>query len=1778
MLYEYGMPAVFVTFAHAPQKSPIVMYLCGVQIDLDDPSPGMPANNERMKMMTSNPVACARFFHHMVELFLTVILRVGDSASRAGLFGKTDAYYGTVEAQGRLALHLHMVVWIAGNISAQNLRDRVLENEGTFRQELVTWLQHCQKGEFSTGTLSEVRYRLKQQYGSPSSAVHEDDWDADQDDEAAREALYATHKLATRPPPLHSGEDVQAWYEGHLREADEIVFRSNVHSLKHNRGCRRPNGDCRARFPREFHAFTTFDEETGSITLKKQERWINTYNPTLSVLMRCNTDVTPLLSGTMVKAIVAYVTDYITKMDLKTHAIFEAVRMVLHNEEKAASEVRAPGEIPYQPASARTLVSRMVNALTAKQEIGGPMVAQYLLGNPDHYTNRSFKVFFWRSYVNAVSEAFASASSSSDSQTSEGYPSVVHADTGREQYLKDNVVLTKKSSNIVALRKVHDYIYRPREFENISLEEYLRTTDLLTASKRKTCSSSQRTTSRINDDGIDPDTEQSESDSEQDSDDESAIDIEQEGVGSTHRNIPRQYLLKQRHAQSHTHVVTKLAESEHYVLNYVGGALPRKDKGGHEYYCKTMLTLFAPQGWRVGSDLKADEETWEQAFCRTRFSTRHKKIMDNMNLLYECRDQAHEFAKSRATSKTATDQLDSMFGAEAAASLRSDMLHSNDDDDTLTEEQMLLVLESTAEVQSQALLKRRLEADSLRDELTRMDIDGTARFGTSRSTVSSQQPLSSNHSSEYWRDHLQRSREAVIRNRQRSSKSTKNATRKGQPRTEHHTVPRPMQPENNMTILDKTDLLSTQPSVTSASGANASLNSEKIVQTDLHCSLKPTSLMQRMIGKHTLNDEQARAFTMAATHITSPDTSTPLQMILAGHAGTGKSQVVKSLIDFFVSRNEAYRNLIMAPTGSAAAHVDGSTYHSVLCIGRTDRISKAALDKIKSRLADIDVLIIDEYSMLACTDMYSICERLCLAMNLPLDAFAGKHIIMSGDFAQLPPAGEAKQSLYNSKVGSRSSASTLRGQKASIGRALWHHFTTVVILRQSMRQRGDSVEDDMFRTGLSNMRYRACTPEDIALFRTRIAYSSVTAPHIGDPRFRNISIITALNRHRDIINEVSALRFARDHGTTLHTFFSRDEWSESIQNDSLRQDQRHDSGTFDPQRTSNTVSSTFQEMLWNLPPGDTCHMAGKLTLCMHMPVMLKSNEATELCATNGAEARVVGWDTYDNALEGRYLSTVFVELINPPRTIKLDGLPANVVPVTVKRERISCKLPNGMKVNIWRSQVPILPNFAMTDYCAQGRTRPNNPIDPRHCRTHMALYTALSRSSTLQGTLLLHDFDERKVTGAASEDLLREFRQLEILNDVTRLKYLGQLPFITEGLSRTEIIQKYQQWKGNTYVPADVHPALDWSKNSAAILGKTHSASTDKWTVLSRPVVKRSNASLPSNSSEQLTTTKRTADIDMAADTEPTTRTKRPRRDMPPAPNTRLATPVGLLWDMRNWSCAYDCVVGLLFNLYVATNKELHSSQAPASRFTNTMLFTQLYEGFGQVAQGSATLEQTRDTVRSTLHSFYPSIFPLTGQQVTSIDALCKVLFELSSPFCSKITTCSLCTAVTKTLRDSCSTSVQIVSSTLWNGLQSLPPTSSILEITALRLGTQPKTHCSTCRSTSAATRHIELHSIPPVLTFEIQLTDSSLPRIAIDPDMLITAPDGGQHRYRLFGIVYLADAHFTCRYVDLAGDVWYHDGLSQTRTCVQDGHVDSLDLARTHQGARACIIMYYLQ
>ncbi|KAJ3512338.1 hypothetical protein NMY22_g15363 [Coprinellus aureogranulatus] len=556
--------------------------------------------------------------------------------------------------------------------------------------------------------------------------------------------------------------------------------------------------------------------------------------------------------------------------------------------------------------------------------------------------------------------------------------------------------------------------------------------------------------------------------------------------------------------------------------------------------------------------------------------------------------------------------------------------------------------------------------------------------------------------------------------------------------------------------------------------------------------------MNESIHAFKLNYEQEKAFRIVANHAIDPYSET-LHMYIGGMGGTGKSQVLKALAHFFGLRKEAYRLIVVAPTGSAAALLGGMTYHSAF--GINDKATPTNFASVKDRLTGVDYVFFDEVSMLSCRDLYRISARLCRVLNNSEESFGGLHMIFAGDFAQLPPAvGGEPTSLYGHI---KYLPGNLNKQKEVIGQSIWHEFTTVVMLKQNMRQIREG--DESFRIMLENMRYKDCTWEDIEFLRSRISSDLPGRPSICNPEFQNVSVITTRNLLKDTLNSVGSARFAAESGQSLSYFYSDDEISRES-NDTSR-------ARIKGKARTHAINPSMQRDLWSQLPSTTSkNIAGRLGLCIGLPVLIKNNSATELGITNGQEGTVHCWQAARGIQGQPVIDTVFVELTKPPRPVKLSGLPQNVVPILpTTNNQLLCSLRGGTKVLINRTQVEMLPNFAMTDFASQGKTREYNVVDLQACHTHQSMYTALSRGTSAEGTILLRDFSPSIVMGGISGRQRQEFRELAMLDEITDSRYNGRLPRDVFGIHRKELIASYRKWKGTSYVPDLMHQALQWN-------------------------------------------------------------------------------------------------------------------------------------------------------------------------------------------------------------------------------------------------------------------------------------------------------------------------------------------------------------------------------
>src|SRR6202034_899058 len=108
-------------------------------------------------------------------------------------------------------------------------------------------------------------------------------------------------------------------------------------------------------------------------------------------------------------------------------------------------------------------------------------------------------------------------------------------------------------------------------------------------------------------------------------------------------------------------------------------------------------------------------------------------------------------------------------------------------------------------------------------------------------------------------------------------------------------------------------------------------------------------------------------------------------MYMGGMGGTGKSQVIKALMHFFKLRNESHHFAVLAPTGTAAALLNGSTYHLFLGVpidGLGMRNETTNIAQVQERIEGVDYFFLDEISMVACQEFYKMYSQLAKATNL----------------------------------------------------------------------------------------------------------------------------------------------------------------------------------------------------------------------------------------------------------------------------------------------------------------------------------------------------------------------------------------------------------------------------------------------------------------------------------------------------------------------------------------------------------------------------------------------------------------------------------------------------------------------------------------------------------------------------------------------------------------------------------------------------------------------------
>ncbi|CAF4098595.1 unnamed protein product, partial [Adineta steineri] len=341
LIFNHGLFSIFLTINPADIHHPLTMHFAGIDFDIDNILPeDLPPTYKRAEIVASHPVATAKFFNHLISSILTTLIEGGPNG---GVLGKIKAYFGTVESQGRGSLHLHMVIWLDHDLTPVCMKNNVQDE--AFKERLISYLEDIIKEDLDL-------FRESNDTGLNESDVRE---------------INTTNVLAAcRLTPKPSTKNFDQIFR---EDAGELAEQNNKH--RHTRTCYKYGEKCRSHMPRELIAKSEINSVTGTISMKRNHKWINNYNEWIISACRSNMDIKFVWSGCDAKALSYYITDYITKSNVSFHDNLALLVKVRKDFDEKRSNPPDNNNIHER---SRRLLLKMHNTLASQQELSGVQV------------------------------------------------------------------------------------------------------------------------------------------------------------------------------------------------------------------------------------------------------------------------------------------------------------------------------------------------------------------------------------------------------------------------------------------------------------------------------------------------------------------------------------------------------------------------------------------------------------------------------------------------------------------------------------------------------------------------------------------------------------------------------------------------------------------------------------------------------------------------------------------------------------------------------------------------------------------------------------------------------------------------------------------------------------------------------------------------------------------------------------------------------------------------------------------------------------------------------------------------------------------------------------------------------------------------------------------------------------------------------------------------------------------------------------------------------------
>ena len=1091
------------------------------------------------------------------------------------------------------------------------------------------------------------------------------------------------------------------------------------------RGEKRTDANCRMRIDGSTRDETATDPDTGSILLRRLHPRIANYNDLIIFLLRANMDIKHIGSGEAAKALIYYITDYITKSSLPAHI---GLLALLHAIHRTTDKYKDKQEWDVKEFTGALTI--IVNSMLSKQEISHQQVMSYLVGGGDKYTSETYRILHFGSFERYIvrywttQDIHSTVDDYEQSTASHGPANtdVTHDTTlgpqvqGDEEaetqarethdevrdvtsaYLNgyaepdDQVTLFLRGGSVTAISQIQDYLMRPptEPFQSMGLYEFVGMTEKITVSQ----------------DGRRANTHT---------------------INGSKRGRPEESrgTFLADHPQHQTHIIRKRTK---WVIPVVlGNKMPRPDRNDEDrqLWARTVLALFQP--WRKPSDLKETDEDWIDAYERQKFCIppEHMNIVHNMNVLTECRD-----ARDKATAARV---------AARQPNIDPSVLRSPSPDPFAVFDDHNEPLDSRAP---------RTQEGERSDGDTQYLIDALDKGLGTRARHALDMcyggQVAIHSSDEYgYASVVTEGQHETVDTEHQLMRQAKRKRRADEPPVESG-----IEYRNTKRRLDRPPQIDSSEIDNSNRGVGAPIGAN---DTDIHADI----IRQVILEKNLMtNTEQLRAFELVATHTLSGGPQ--LLMFIGGVGGTGKSHVVNAILRLFDLIGRSKNILVAAPTGAAAILIGGNTIHSLTLLPDTPGRNLQDLCKI---WGGVDYLILDEVSMIGASFLSMLNSRLQRAKGTDETVhdspFGGINIIFTGDFGQLRPVRESP--LYSHKLINDPGLENCRNKtavSALMGVYLWRLVRTVVLLKQNQRQSGDMA----YATLLSRVRAGECIQKtrtaqlpDYNVLQTRILDHIVVDNPETRSLFQDAPVIVGRKRVRDLLN----IRLLSHHATCLradvHLYHSKDRIA------------------------GHHLTLSERDAAWKLPSSTTNDCLGRLPLFPGMKVMVQENLAFMNRVVNGSEG-IVHNILYENVDGHRYATVVYIHIPGAGR-VHPDA-EDDIVPIFPQTSTFSWlrRTTNGIEhCSVSRTQLPLLPSYAYTDYKAQGRSLDAAIVDPNSASTLQGVYVMLSRVKTMKGLAILRPFPDKKINQRLSQELRDELRRLDRLNEATLQTYPASL-------------------------------------------------------------------------------------------------------------------------------------------------------------------------------------------------------------------------------------------------------------------------------------------------------------------------------------------------------------------------------------------------------------------